>query len=68
MTSPQPLRTTAEKPLTSIDYIAALEYCTTAESVRQFRYAAPAVVQADNRFIRAVQKRLAAIVVEQKRK
>lgn len=59
---PQRLRSMPEKPLTSIDYIAALERCTTVESVREFGASAPAWVRGDDRFTRAVAKRLSVIV------
>jgi hypothetical protein len=54
-------KSTAEKPLTAIDYIAELERCRSLEDVRDFGEQVPMRVRQDSRFTRAVAKRLAAI-------
>lgn len=52
---------TAEKPLTAIDYCAALEQCNSAEDIRQFSLQVPIPVLNDERYNRAVASRLASI-------
>lgn len=54
-------QTTAEKPLTAIDYCAALSQCNSVEDIRQFSEQVPISVLNDERYNRAVAGRLAAI-------
>lgn len=54
-------QSTVEKPLTAIDYIAALDACRTHLEVGQFCDRVPAPVRSDERFTRAVAAKLAAI-------
>lgn len=54
-------QSTLEKPLTAIDYIAALEQCTSITLVQGFAEQVPVEVRQDDRFTRAVAKRLASI-------
>lgn len=52
---------TPEKPLTAIDFAAALEQCSTISEVRDFGERVPIEVRQDERFTKAVALRLAAI-------
>lgn len=52
---------TVERPITVVDYIAALEQASTIIDVRSFGEQVPMAIRQDDRFTRAVQKRLAAI-------
>lgn len=52
---------TVEKPLTAIDYCAALQGCTTVTEVGQFGEQCPLHIRQDERFAKAVQAKLAAI-------
>jgi hypothetical protein len=52
---------TIEKPLTVIDYIAALQQCVTTRMVRGFAQEVPLHIRQDERFAKAVAQRLAAI-------
>lgn len=52
------LQSTVEKPLTAIDYIAALEQCTTVADVQRFGEQVPLAVRQDDRFNRAVATKL----------
>lgn len=54
-------QSTVEKPLTAIDYIVFLEQCHTHEDIQQVSAEVPMKVRQDDRFERAVAKRLAAI-------
>lgn len=54
-------QSTIEKPLTAIDYIAALDGCTTKTEVRRFAEQCPVAVRNDERFTRAVAAKLAAV-------
>lgn len=54
-------QSTPEKPLTVIDFIAALEQCGSITEVQQYAEQVPLPVRHDERFTRAVAKRLAAI-------
>ena len=54
-------QSTIEKPLTAIDYIACLEICSNIADVQQFAEQVPPDVRNDERFTRAVAKRLGAI-------
>jgi hypothetical protein len=54
-------QSTPEKPLTAVDYCAALEQCQTVTDVKNFSELTPAKVRHDERFTRAVARRLAAI-------
>ena len=54
-------QSTAEKPLTAIDYIAALEQCTSITEVQRFGEQVPIDVRHDDRFTKAVATKLAAI-------
>lgn len=55
------LKSTVEKPLTAVDYCAALEQCTSITEVKQFAEQVPIEVRQDERFNRAVAGRLAVI-------
>jgi len=55
------LVSTVEKPLTAVDYIAALEQCVTPAEVSVFAELAPAAVRHDERFTKAVAGRLGAL-------
>ena len=61
---PQP---TVEKPLTAIDYIAVLDQCSKLEEVAQYAQACPEAIRNDERFTRAVAKRLSVIKTNQGR-
>lgn len=52
---------TVEKPLTPIDYIAAMDQCITRAEVRRFAEECPDSVRSDERFTRAVAVRLLAV-------
>lgn len=52
---------TEEKPLTAIDFCAALQQCTTVTEVARFGEQCPAHVRNDERFTRAVAAKLGAI-------
>lgn len=54
-------QSTLEKPLTAIDFIAALDDCDTVTEIQQFSAAVPLEVRQDDRFNRAVAIKLAAI-------
>lgn len=54
-------QSTVEKPLTPIDYLAALELCASINDVQLFAEQVPVEVRQDYRFERGVAKRLAAI-------
>lgn len=54
-------QTTPEKPLTAIDYCAALSQCNSIEDIRQFSEKVPLDVLNDERYNRAVASRLAVI-------
>lgn len=54
-------QSTPEKPLTAIDYIAGLEQCQSLTDVKNYGELTPLKVRTDERFTRAVAKRLAAI-------
>lgn len=54
-------QSTIEKPLTAVDYCAAIELCTSIDEVRTFCRGVPEEVRGDERFNKAVAKRLAAI-------
>lgn len=58
ITVPQP---TVEKPLSVIDYCAALSQCVSVAEVGRFGEACPEWVRADERFTKAVAARLMAI-------
>lgn len=60
-------QSTVEKPLTPIDYIAAMEACATVREVGQFADQVPSAVRNDERFTRAVAARLGAIKEKRKR-
>lgn len=49
---------TVEKPLTALDYISALQKCVTVREVGQFGDQCPEKIVADERFSKAVAKRL----------
>lgn len=49
---------TVEKPLTAIDYIAALQECATTCQVMYFSARVPDAVRADERYASAVATRL----------
>jgi hypothetical protein len=52
---------TVEKPLTPIDFIAAMDQCITIAEVRRFASGCPDAVRSDERFTRAVAARLLAV-------
>lgn len=52
---------TPDKPLTPIDFIACLEQCGSHTEVAHFAERCPLDVRQDERFTRAVAKRLADI-------
>lgn len=54
-------QSTIEKPLTAVDYCACLEHCITLEEVGTFSEQLPEWVRSDERFSKAVAKRLAVI-------
>jgi len=54
-------KSTVEKPLTPIDYIAAMAECSTAREVSIYAERVPLDVRDDERFSRAVLARLDAI-------
>jgi hypothetical protein len=55
---PQP---TVEKPLTPVDYIAALSECDNTQEVHIFCELVPMKVAGDERFAKAVQAKLVEI-------
>lgn len=54
-------QSTVEKPLTAIDYIAAMAECSTAREVAIYAEQVPLEVRNDERFSRAALARLDAI-------
>lgn len=52
---------TVEKPLTAVDFCAVLEQCSSVDEVRDFGERVPMDIRQDERFTRAVQRRLASI-------
>ena len=54
-------QSTVEKPLTAIDYIAALDQCASISDVKKFSQGVPEHVRNDDRFARSVAARLGAI-------
>lgn len=52
---------TIEKPLTAIDYAACLEHCLNIVEVATFSEQLPLAVRMDERYCKAVAKRLAVI-------
>lgn len=54
-------RSTVEKPLTAIDYIALLEQCNSVGEVLDFGDRVPRHVATDERYIRAAAARCASI-------
>lgn len=52
---------TIEKPLTAIDYCAALQACASVTEVGQFGDQCPMHIRQDERFAKAVAQKLAAI-------
>lgn len=52
---------TVEKPLTAIDYIAALDACRSQAEVGRFCDRVPSHIRSDERFGRGVAAKLAAI-------
>lgn len=52
---------TAERPLTAIDYTVPLEQCTTLGEVGDYAGLVPEHIRTDERFTKAVAMRLAAI-------
>lgn len=58
---------TVEKPLTAIDYVAALDACRTPREVSQFSEQCPDSVRNDERFARGVVAKLRAIEQARKR-
>lgn len=61
---PQP---TIEKPLTPIDYIAAMDACISPREISHFSERCPASVRNDERFARAVVAKLQAFKEKRKR-
>lgn len=59
---------TVEKPLTPIDYCAALDQCITPAEVASFCERCPVEVRNDERFSRAVAEKLAAFKEERQRR
>ena len=55
------LESTVEKPLTAIDYIAALDQCDGIREVQLFAEQVPMDVRQDERFTRAVANRIKAM-------
>lgn len=55
---PQP---SIEKPLTTIDYIAALDGCASMREISRFSELVPSEVRNDERFARAVAAKITAI-------
>lgn len=58
---------TIEKPLTPIDYIAAMDACISPREVSHFSERCPANVRNDERFARAVAAKLQAFKEKRKR-
>jgi hypothetical protein len=54
-------QSTVEKPLTAIDYMVPLEQCTSITDVQRYAEQVPVEVRQDERFTRAVAKRLGEI-------
>lgn len=54
-------QSTIVKPLTVIDYIAALEQCIAITDVQRYADKVPLWVRQDERFTKGVAKRLASI-------
>jgi hypothetical protein len=54
-------QSTIAKPLTVIDYIAALEQCIDITQVQRYAEKVPMWVRQDERFPKAVARRLASI-------
>jgi len=54
-------QSTVERPLTAIDFIAVLAQCSTVSEVADYAQRCPEHVRNDERFTRAVARRLAAI-------
>lgn len=54
-------QSTVAKPLTAIDYIAALDQCISIAQVKRYADKVPLWVRRDERFTKAVAKCLAAI-------
>jgi hypothetical protein len=52
---------TKAKPLTAIDFMVPLEQCASITEVQDYAGRVPLKVRSDERFTRAVAKRLAAI-------
>lgn len=55
-------KSTVEKPLTVVDFIAHLEQCYSVGEVLDFGEQLPPAIAADERFIKAQASRCAAIV------
>jgi hypothetical protein len=55
------LQSTVEKPLTAIDYIAALDECESIREIQIFADQVPMEVRQDERFAGAVAKLIAAM-------
>lgn len=54
-------QSSVEKPLTAVDYCACLEHCLTLAEVATFSEQLPLAVREDERYCKAVAKRLASI-------
>jgi len=54
-------QSTIEMPLTVVDHIADIQSCTTVEEIRDFGDQLPVEVRQDDRFTRAVARRLAEL-------
>lgn len=54
-------QSTAEKPLTAVDYVAALYQCASVTEVQQFAAGVPPEVREDERFTKGVAARLGAL-------
>jgi hypothetical protein len=54
-------QSTVERPLTAIDFIASLQTCSSLSEVQQFSSRCPLEVRQDDRFGRAVARRLGEI-------
>ena len=54
-------KSTVEKPLTAIDFIAVLAQCSTVSEVADYAQRCPEHVRNDERFTRGVAMRLAII-------
>lgn len=55
------LESTIEKPLTAIDYIAALDQCDGIREIQLFADQVPMHIRQDERFTRAVANRIKAM-------